>query len=1182
MDNIPFQPLDILENRPIPKKMEEIRIGLKKGINEEEKVNEEEKTEKGENQELEEEISEVAPRVKTKIVDKRRSSNIDRDEILNRIRGQLSVSVLDSSIKPSQPKEQPTINRPIRTAKKIIIQQPIVEEDETAVDTPDDETKEAEEKPAKKVVEKMKPIITTVPDIDLTAVAINGQNVIERLPADREKVIVKAPSYYMNNRKIVIQKLTELFKPYRKKLLDLTDDISCDKQSQNTDFDLLTHQKIVRDYLNLYTPYRGLLLYHGLGSGKTCSSIALAEGMKSDKQVIVLTPASLKMNFFSEMKKCGDEMYKKNQFWEFISIEGKPEYLPILAKTLSIPTEYIKKHKGAWLVNIKKEANFTTLDTEKQKEIDEQLNHMIRSKYSDYNYNGLNENKLIELTENYSKNPFDNAVVIIDEAHNFVSRIVNKMNIKKNLDNKGNVTVWRDHKERPIIPYTLYEYLMSATNARIVLLTGTPIINYPNEIGILYNILRGYIKSWTIPVSWDKAEKLNLNTIVNILDKDNIKTHYYVNFSDNKIQITRNPFGFINVKKRGVAKGTRRKIKGGKNKTEKKVSFESEGGDNEVIDKYNGVKLDHTGNISDDQFIQLVVKTLQKNNIKIDNKKITETLFKALPDDKDQFLQYFVNLEAGVTKDLKLFQRRILGLTSYFRSAQENLLPSYVETETKNIYHIIKAEMSDHQFGIYIKIRHQEREKEKKAKTAKRMGKNDDLFSMASSYRIFSRECCNFAFPNDIERPVPPKINADVFDGDGGSSIESAVPVDEPLIDEPLIDEPPIDEPPIDEPQPIDNETQRYEILIERAMNELNKEDNNGTKTYLNKRDLMTYSPKFTLILENLLSPENRGLHLLYSHWRTVEGIGILRLILLANGFSEFKIRKNNDTWEIIEEEDDIDKPKFVLYTGTESIEEKEIIRNVYNGNWDYVPVSISSKLLQKAENNNLGEIIKILMITSSGAEGINLKNTRFVHITEPYWNMVRIEQVVGRARRICSHQDLPPDMRNVKVFLYVSTLSESQRTDKNNNELINHDISRIDNKTTVTTDENLYEIASIKQKINNQFLHAIKESAVDCNLYSGTSTKSGEQLVCYGHGKVNTNAFSSYPSLEVDANIKDELNIKTVNRQVDRITYNNKDYVLNLHTNEVYNFESYQNAIETGNPPMIEGYLVNDKIEFM
>ena len=46
----------------------------------------------------------------------------------------------------------------------------------------------------------------------------------------------------------------------------------------------------------------------------------------------------------------------------------------------------------------------------------------------------------------------------------------------------------------------LYKLLLSAENTRVVLLTGTPMINYPNEIGILFNILRGYIKSWEIPI----------------------------------------------------------------------------------------------------------------------------------------------------------------------------------------------------------------------------------------------------------------------------------------------------------------------------------------------------------------------------------------------------------------------------------------------------------------------------------------------------------------------------------------------------------------------------------------------------------------------------------------------------------------------------------------------------------
>ncbi len=54
----------------------------------------------------------------------------------------------------------------------------------------------------------------------------------------------------------------------------------------------------------------------------------------------------------------------------------------------------------------------------------------------------------------------------------------------------------------------LYEFLLNADNCRVVLLTGTPIINYPNEIGILFNILRGYIKTWKFTLITESNKKL--------------------------------------------------------------------------------------------------------------------------------------------------------------------------------------------------------------------------------------------------------------------------------------------------------------------------------------------------------------------------------------------------------------------------------------------------------------------------------------------------------------------------------------------------------------------------------------------------------------------------------------------------------------------------------------------------
>ena len=97
----------------------------------------------------------------------------------------------------------------------------------------------------------------------------------------------------------------------------------------------------------MYTPYRGLLLFHGLGSGKTCSSIAIAEGLKTEKQIIIMTPASLQVNYRNDLKKCGDEFYKRNQHWEFISVREIPEAersakIAQLAAVLNISSEMIK------------------------------------------------------------------------------------------------------------------------------------------------------------------------------------------------------------------------------------------------------------------------------------------------------------------------------------------------------------------------------------------------------------------------------------------------------------------------------------------------------------------------------------------------------------------------------------------------------------------------------------------------------------------------------------------------------------------------------------------------------------------------------------------------------------------------------------------------------------------------
>ena len=1186
-EKINYQPLEILQKRPIPKPFTQVNVQIKNNntylpvdtdIQDAQAIDadlqsvtiEKEIPNTILNNELEN-FAQKNPekRPKNFIIDKRNNNLVNRNLILERIFNHNNVDIQtakqDTLVKEVR---EPGIefvekNEVIKPVRKLIIKPTIKE-------IPEPEPIETEKSVIKPTKTKLKiknvDIVENLDDVDLTTAIIRTQKVSDRLPKEKEKIIMKTSSYYMNNRKLFVEKMNSLFQPYSRELYENNETISCNKGQSNT-FELLTHQKVVRDYLNIYTPYRGLLLYHGLGSGKTCTSIAIAEGMKSNKPVFVMTPASLKSNFFSELKKCGDHMFKKNQFWEFVSIDGKPDMVNVLAKALSVSTAYVRKNGGAWLLNVNKEPNYDTLTVNEQEQLDDQLNEMILVKYKHRNYNGLNENQLKEMTGNGTRNPFDNHVVVIDEAHNFVSRIVNRLKDKKSL------------------AYRLYEYLLSATNVKIVMLTGTPIINYPNEIAVLFNILRGYITTWTIPIEWEKNDKMDSERVLKMLDDGKMKTFDQITYSDNKITITRNPFGFINTKKRGVAKGTKKKggapLRKSRKTGVKKMSFNEitgldsdprvfvddrihVGGD--VFEKYNGVKLDDSGNLSNEDFIKQIIKILKKNGVRVLEKQIVITNNKCLHDSPDAFQNNFVDVDTENAKNINLLQRRILGLVSYFKSAQEELLPEYVTTEEGDIYHVVKTEMTDHQFSVYEKIRKEENDKDKRMKTFKRMQKGDDLLNISSTYRIFSRAACNFVFPAGIERPIPnvketvEKIDESIVDT---LSSKQSIDLNQNLEDS---DE---KEDSIDE-----KEEQLYMKRIEKAMNDVNaNKENSDEKMFLSRTELINYSPKFAKILENLTDLENEGLHLIYSHFRTIEGIGILRLILLANGFAEFKIKKVDGVWMIDELEEDKDKPKFVLYTGTETVEEKEIIRNIYNSMWTYVPGSIVEQLKMKNENNHLGEIIKIIMITSSGAEGINLKNTRFVHVVEPYWHMVRVEQVVGRARRICSHEDLPTDMRNVKVFLYVSTFSESQKTDQKHIELIIRDTSRIDKKTPVTTDETLYELASIKQKINNQILKAIKETAVDCNLYA-TNNKE-EELVCYGFGKVESNAFSSYPSFEEDKKNKEGLDVKKVTWRGKIIKENGIEYVLNPDTNEVYDYNSYKSVMEGVGNLILVGKLV-------
>ena len=124
---------------------------------------------------------------------------------------------------------------------------------------------------------------------------------------------------------------------------------------------------------------------------------------------------------------------------------------------------------------------------------------------------------------------------------------------------------------------------------------------------------------------------------------------------------------------------------------------------------------------------------------------------------------------------------------------------------------------------------------------------------------------------------------------------------------------------------------------------------------------LEIYSPKFLALLENI--ENNSGSHLIYSQFRTLEGIGIFTMVLNQNGFAQFQIKQVEEideqgikkvVWRIVVKPGDEDKPKYALYTGTEETEEKEILRKIFNGDWDNIPSAISEQLQLKANDNKI------------------------------------------------------------------------------------------------------------------------------------------------------------------------------------------------------------------------------------
>ena len=95
------------------------------------------------------------------------------------------------------------------------------------------------------------------------------------------------------------------------------------------------------------------------------------------------------------------------------------------------------------------------------------------------------------------------------------------------------------------------------------------------------------------------------------------------------------------------------------------------------------------------------------------------------------------------------------------------------------------------------------------------------------------------------------------------------------------------------------------------------------------------------------------------------------------------------------------------------------------------------------ALNNINGDKIKVIILTSAGSMGLNLKEIRRFHILEQYFNLSYLKQVIGRGNRYLSHMRLPENKRNLTVLNYYLQLSDDDLTQKYSSDVLSYNMGK-------------------------------------------------------------------------------------------------------------------------------------------
>jgi hypothetical protein len=734
----------------------------------------------------------------------------------------------------------------------------------------------------------------------------------------------------------------------------------------------------------------------------------------------------------------------------------------------------IEEKRGLWIeatpdALFKDASEFPILIREKmnmveQVSLDTQVEKLILGKYNFIHYNGFPKVSLLGIADEKlkkgnkykpvvetlvneiqegmlkynSQSPFNDKVIVIDEVHNFVRQIVNG-------SENSNI---------------FYNWIVNARNAKIVFLSGTPIINQPNEMAILFNMLSGInsVNNFMI-----QGEKIDIKIMTQRLnDALFTEPHFVQNFIIQKIDgniivsFMRNYDSFETVLEGDLLYTINRGNVFDYREYILSLYQILEGIFNQSVvypmkDDFIAMTDRELHEMEMDQVHIDIVGTKIKFNqhlklfdLNVDGKIMDLT-------DNTKFINLLFDDSYNVIKEQKILLKRMLsGYTSYYpidrarvtdmpdSNPPEDIPEEFADYSIAQHINIVKCPMSYLQYEQYS----QSVDKEKKLARFRGMS---DMYKDLNDFNIHTRQESNFIFEdNSFKSLKDPDAKA----------------------------------------------AGREEVYTGMA--------DNGMLIHGDKLKLV--SPKIASLIDNILkgdsNEDTRGKILIYSNFESDYGIKTIKRILDQMGYEEF------------------------IYSGQKNIDDLpsgKMRYTYYTGSGDTVKVRGDNIRMFNDPKNVRGDYIKVLFITQAGAEGINLKAVRQVHILEPYWNYVRIDQVLGRAIRKESHEDLPPHMRNVDKFIYLSVFPDGEKLEelftniKGNLSDTWHGFNEIEDVSQLredkynhlykalenilrsnmsdwpgTVDLKIFNIMEKKYNISMKLTDIIKEAAIDCKLNTG------------------------------------------------------------------------------------------------